>query len=138
MPEAARKRVALALLIVAAVPVGLITRFHGGPVWLRNSAGAVLYEVVWIAAAQLVWISARTHRLALAVFAATCVIELLQLSELPWLWAARSTTAGRLLLGANGGFDPADFLLYGAGCVLGVALCRPLRATRLAGDERIM
>ncbi|KYF99281.1 DUF2809 domain-containing protein [Sorangium sp. So ce296] len=127
MPEAARKRLALALLIVAVVPVGLAARFHGGPVWLRNSAGAVLYEVVWIAAAQLVWISARTHRLALAVFAATCAIELLQLSELPWLWAARSTTPGRLLLGANGGFDPADLALYAVGSALGLALCRPLR-----------
>ncbi|XXX80322.1 DUF2809 domain-containing protein [Sorangium sp. So ce134] len=129
MPEAARKRLALALLVVAVVPVGLIARFHGGPAWLRNSAGAVLYEVVWIAAAQLVWIAARTHRLALAVFAATCAIELLQLSDLPWLVAARSTTPGRLLLGGNGGFDPADFALYGVGCALGVALCRPLRAS---------
>ncbi|WP_437870992.1 DUF2809 domain-containing protein [Sorangium sp. So ce363] len=129
MPEAARKRLALALLIVAVIPVGLITRFHGGPAWLRNGAGAVLYEVVWIAAAQIVWISARTHRLALAVFAATCGIELLQLSQAPWLWAARSTTPGRLLLGANGGFDPADFALYGLGCVLGYGLCRPLRAS---------
>ncbi|WP_437489875.1 DUF2809 domain-containing protein [Sorangium sp. So ce1014] len=129
-PGAARKRVALALLIVAVIPVGLIARFHGGPAWLRNGAGAALYEVVWIAAAQLVWISARTHRLALAVLAATCAIELLQLSELPWLSAARSTTPGRLLLGANGGFDPGDFALYGIGCVLGYALCRPLRASR--------
>lgn len=128
MPEVARKRLALALLIVAVVPVGLMARFHVGPVWLRNSAGAVLYEVVWIAAAQIVWISARTHRLALAVLAATCAIELLQLSQAPWLWAARSTTPGRLLLGANGGFDPADFALYGLGCVLGYGLCRPLRA----------
>jgi hypothetical protein len=88
----------------------------------------VLYEVVWITAAQLVWISVRTHRLALAVFAATCVIELLQLSEMPWLRAARSTTPGRLLLGGNGGFDVLDFPLYGLGCVVGHALCRPLRA----------
>ncbi|WP_441287627.1 DUF2809 domain-containing protein [Sorangium sp. KYC3313] len=130
MAEAARKRLALALVIVAVVPVGLITRFHGGPAWLRNGAGAVLYEIVWIAGAQIVWIAARTHRLALAVFAATCGIELLQLSELPWLSAARSTTPGRLLLGANGGFDPGDFALYGIGCVLGYALCRPLRASR--------
>ncbi|WP_437783773.1 DUF2809 domain-containing protein [Sorangium sp. So ce1097] len=129
MPEAARKRILLALLIVAVVPVGLIARFQGGPAWLRNSAGAVLYEVVWIAAAQFVWISARTHRLAIAVFAATCAIELLQLSEAPWLLATRGTLPGRLLLGGNGGFDPMDFALYGVGCVLGHALCRPLRAS---------
>ncbi|WP_437736470.1 DUF2809 domain-containing protein [Sorangium sp. So ce1335] len=129
MPEAVRKRILLALLVVAAVPIGLIARFQGGPAWLRNSAGAVLYVVVWIAAAQFVWISARTHRLALAVLAATCTIELLQLSEAPWLLAARSTLPGRLLLGGNGGFDPADFALYGLGCVLGHALCRPLRAS---------
>ncbi|MGK3965010.1 DUF2809 domain-containing protein [Sorangium sp. So ce118] len=129
MPEVARKRIALALLIAAVIPAGLIARFHGGPAWLRNSAGAVLYEVVWIAAAQLVWISARTHRLALAVLAGTCAIELLQLSEWPWLWAARSTIPGRLLLGGNGGFDPVDFALYGLGCALGYALCRPFRAS---------
>ncbi|WP_437691850.1 DUF2809 domain-containing protein [Sorangium sp. So ce176] len=129
MPEAARKRILLVLLIVAVVPVGLLARFHGGPAWLRNSAGAVLYEVVWIAAAQFAWISARTHRLALAVLAATCAIELLQLSDAPWLWAARSTVPGRLLLGGNGGFDPMDFPLYGLGCALGYALCRPLRAS---------
>jgi hypothetical protein len=129
MPEAARKRILLALLIVAVVPVGLIARFHGGPAWLRNSAGAVLYEVVWIAAAQFAWISARTYRLALAVLAATCAIELLQLSDAPWLWAARSTAPGRLLLGGNGGFDVMDFPLYGLGCAAGFALCRPLRAS---------
>lgn len=129
MLKATRNRIALVLVIAAVVPTGLLLRFHGGPAWLRNSVGAVLYEVVWIAAAQLVWISARTHRLALAVLAATCVLELLQLSEMPWLWAARSTTPGRLLLGGNGGFDPLDFPLYGLGCVLGFALCRTYRAS---------
>ncbi|WP_437684050.1 DUF2809 domain-containing protein [Sorangium sp. So ce131] len=124
------KRGALAIIIAVAVPMGLVLRSYGGPGWLRNGAGAVLYEVVWIAGAQMVWIYAGTLRLAIAVLAATCAIEVLQLSDASWLWAARSTTPGRLLLGGNGGFDPMDFPLYGVGCALGYAVCRPFRATR--------
>ncbi len=124
MPDALKRRLSLFLLLALVVPFGLVARFHLGPGWLRNAFGAMLYEIAWILLAQIVWIHARTGHIALGVFAATAVVELLQLSEAGWLCALRNTMPGRLLLGANGGFDWMDFPLYLAGCLLGYVLCR--------------
>ena len=118
------RRPALVAIALVAVLAGLVLRFGLRIPWLANASGAVLYELTWIAVAQLAWPRVRTLRIALAVFAATTAIELLQLSNHAGLVAIRSTLPGRLLLGSNGGFDPADFPLYTLGCGVGFALCR--------------
>lgn len=114
----------MAALLVAVIPAGLYARHMASWPRLANGLGAVLYEVAGMAFVLLVWPRARVLAVAVAVFVGTSTIELAQLSDAGWLVDIRATTPGRLLLGGNGGFDRADFLLYGLGCGLGYGACR--------------
>lgn len=132
-----RHRTVLLGIAASAVPLGLLARRFGEPDWLRNGAGAVLYEVFWIAAAQALFLRSRPGIVAGGVFATTCLFELLQLSRHPWLVALRSTLAGRLVLGSNGGFDLLDLAWYAAGSTLGWAALHLVRRQvrqRTGGD----
>jgi hypothetical protein len=124
-----RRRLYLAALALLTVALGLLTKRYSGPLqdWVNGSSGAMLYEVLWISLAQLIWVRARTWRVALIVLAATCGVELLQLYNPPWLLALRETFPGRMLLGTNYGFDPLDFLHYLLGSALGLLACSRLR-----------
>lgn len=132
-----RRRLLLALIAALTVGLGLLTKRYGGPGhdWVRGNAGAMLYEVLWIALAQLVWIRARTWKVALIVFAATCGVEALQLWNPDWLVAVRRTFPGRMLLGTNYGFDPLDLLHYALGSGLGYLVCFRI-APRSRDDNR--
>ncbi len=124
-----RRRLVLAGIALFSVALGLLTKRYSGPLqdWVNGSSGAMLYEVLWIALAQIVWIRARTWRVATVVFVATCGVELLQLVNPAWLVAVRETLPGKLLLGTNYGFDPLDFLHYALGSALGLLVCSRLR-----------
>jgi Protein of unknown function (DUF2809) len=124
-----RRRLLLAAVALLTVALGLLTKRYSGPLsgWVRGSSGAMLYEVLWIALAQLIWLKARSWRIALCVFLATCGVELLQLYNPPWLVAVRQTFPGKMLLGTNNGFDPLDLLHYALGSALGLLIVARLR-----------
>ncbi|MCA9664889.1 MAG: DUF2809 domain-containing protein [Myxococcales bacterium] len=119
-----KRRLALASVALATIPFGLLANRYR---WWDGNAGAFAYEVLFIAAAQTVFIRSRTIIIALIVFVATCGVELLQLYNAPWIVAVRDTFPGRLLLGANYGFDPWDMVRYLIGSAIGLAICFPFR-----------
>lgn len=119
-------RLAMLALLVLVIPAGLYARRLTAWPALGNGLGAVLYEVAGIAFLHLLWPRVATSKIAVVVFFGTCAVEVLQLSDAAWLVDIRATTPGRLVLGANGGFDWADFPLYALGCSFGYALCRQL------------
>jgi hypothetical protein len=89
--------------------------------------------------ALILWPGARAWIIALAVLAATCGVELLQLWHPPWLEAIRATTPGDLVLGST--YATEDFPYY----FIGAALAWPVmwgvtwpmrRDTAPEGDER--
>ena len=131
----ARLTMAAALLVV--VPAGLVSRRIDAAPHLANALGGALYALAGILFLHALWPRARTGAIAAFVLVGTCAVELAQLCDASWLVELRSTTPGRLLLGANGGFDPLDFPNYALGCALGYALCtRLLRVTQSPAGSR--
>lgn len=123
-----RTRLAMAAALILAIVAGLASRRMDTWPALANGLGAVLYEIAGMAFLLSLWPRARVRVIAAVVCLGTCVVELAQLSTASWLVAIRSTTPGRLLLGANGGFDYVDFPLYILGCGLGLVLFGWLQA----------
>ena len=66
-----------------------------------------------------------SSNISLAVLAATCALEFLQLWHPVWLERIRSTFIGRCLLGTTFGWS--DFPPYFLGAVIGWALLRILK-----------
>jgi hypothetical protein len=89
-------------------------------VWVHAYAGAVCYELFWIFLLKALFRTVPVSRLAVAVFLATSLLEVLQLSRHPALEWIRSFFLGRALIGD--GFDPWDFLAYGVGSAGAVIL----------------
>jgi hypothetical protein len=116
----ARLRVVLSLLLI--VPLGLAMKYYTGPArgWVNNWGSSLPYEIAWMLAIFFLiprrW---AIPRIAVGVFATTCVIELLQLWHPPFLQAIRAKLPGRLVLGTT--FNPSDFAAYAVGCALGAA-----------------
>ena len=128
-PDPTRVRIRFWLFVLAFVLVGAgLIAWFAAPGWMRNPSGAILYEVFWIVAVQAVALRWRPSRISAGVLLATSAVELLQLWAHPWLVFARSTLPGRLLLGANGGFDPSDFVWYVLGSALGYGVVRAVLA----------
>lgn len=130
-----------AVALVVIVPLGLATKRYPieGLAWVQENSGGALYVVFFCLAALLVWPRARIWIIALAVLAATCGVEVLQLWHPPWLEAIRDTTPGALVLGST--FVWADFPFYFIGAALGWGLMwmltRPLRPrSRLEASSR--
>jgi len=102
-------------LAVATIAVGLAVHWRGGA--LSPVVRDVLGDALW--AAMVMWIvgavapAVRWPLRAAAAFAICVVVELSQLVHFPALDSLRRTTLGQLVLGS--GFDPRDFLAYGAG-----------------------
>jgi hypothetical protein len=102
-------------LAVATIAVGLAVHWRGGA--LSPMVRDVLGDALW--AAMVMWIvgavapDVRWPLRAAAAFAICVAVELSQLVHFPALDSLRQTTLGQLVLGS--GFDPRDFLAYGAG-----------------------
>jgi hypothetical protein len=129
LSAATKYRLVIGLITIATIGLGLFSRRLGSASdsFLANGLGAMLYEVLWIGLLRLVFIRRASWKLAVAVFCATCGIEALQLYNGAWLVAVRDTLPGRLVLGANGGFDPLDLLHYALGSVAGGLIYWKLR-----------
>lgn len=115
-----RRRCALALVLVT--PLGFATKLYAGPgsVWVNHFAGGVLYVLFWVLGVLAVAPRLSPGRVAAAVLAATCGLELLQLWHPPLLEAVRATFLGRTLIGAS--FSLWDFPHYLLGAALGAWL----------------
>ncbi|MGD1907001.1 MAG: DUF2809 domain-containing protein [Leptolyngbyaceae cyanobacterium] len=112
-------RWALLMSLSFIVPFGLVTKFYSGRghQWLNDTFGGIPYEIFWILLAAWLWPRVRAHTIALAVLGGTCLLEILQLWQPPWLQAIRATLPGRLVLGNT--FTWSDFPYYVVGCGLG-------------------
>lgn len=120
-----RRRLLFALALLA--PLGFSTKLYGGPGagFVAGYLGGVFYVVFWVYAVLLARPKWRTGRVAAAVLAATCMIEVLQLWHPPPLEAVRANPFGAVLLGET--FSWGDFPCYLAGALLAVALGSALR-----------
>jgi hypothetical protein len=110
-------RILAALILIT--PLGFATKFYRGPLhgWVADSLGGVLYEIFWCLAAALVFRRTDEKRIAVRVFLATCLLEILQLWHPPFLETVRSTFIGRTLIGTS--FSWLDFPHYAIGCLAG-------------------
>ena len=132
-----RWRLAVGLLGVTAAGFGAKLYRGPGEDWLNDSVAGLFYVVFWCLAAAMVWPRAPAGRIALAVLAATCALEALQLWRPPWLQAVRATFPGAALLGTT--FAASDFVYYAIGAAigwLGVGWLKSPDGHRRPGDAR--
>ena len=116
-----KRRHWIILSIAPVIPAGLACKwFPGTGAWWFNDYGAgVLYEIFWCLVIFSFWPRKKNAwKIALGVFAATCLLEVLQLWH-GWesLEQVRRTFLGRTLLGTT--FAGWDFPHYALGCTLG-------------------
>ncbi len=109
--------VSILLSILVIVPLGFYTKTYRGPAsdWVNHSLGGTFYVMFWCLAARFLLPKTSAARIAVAVLAATCCIEFLQLWHPPFLEMLRSHFIGAAILGNT--FDWFDFPSYflGAG-----------------------
>ena len=120
-------RLWLAIGILVIVPLGLMMKFYRGPgqEWLNNSFGGVPYEIFWIFLVVLIWPQISAVWASVGVCLATCLLEILQLWQPPFLQAIRATLIGRLVLGNT--FQWSDFSYYFIGSFLGWVCLRTIQ-----------
>ncbi|MDP3920710.1 MAG: DUF2809 domain-containing protein [Candidatus Omnitrophota bacterium] len=113
----ARRRTLFQLLVIA--PLGLFLKLYSPPgSWVHDSGAGVLYEIFWIYLFFIVWPGRLAiHRVPVGVFVGTCVLEVSQLVETPFLESLRSSFVGVSLIGET--FAWWDFPHYAAGCLIG-------------------
>ena len=104
----------ISLTIVIAA--GFCSKFYSGPAekWVNDSLSGAFYEAFWCLLLFLFVRGARPWKIALAVLAATCLLEILQLSSHPALEYIRRYFLGRALIGTT--FVWSDFIYYAFGC----------------------
>jgi hypothetical protein len=114
-----KERFGAIISILIIVPLGFYTKFYDGPAreWVNDSLGGLFYEIFWCLIVFLILPKAKAWKIALGVFAATCILEILQLWHPPILEALRSYFIGRTVLGNS--FSISDFFYYVAGSLLG-------------------
>ena len=122
---ARRKWILLSLCIIT--PAGFLFKSYCGPAhrWFNNYGAGLLYEVFWCLSV-FCFIPRKKHAtpIAVSVFIATSILEILQLWQ-PWfLQNARSTFLGKALLCTT--FVWCDFPHYLLGCLIGWLCMRVL------------
>ncbi len=112
------------ILLALLLPLGLSTKFYGGPgaPWVADNLGGVLYVLFWILLALAAAPRLAPAAVALAVLLITSALEVLQLWHPPWLQAIRETFIGHALLGNT--FAWLDFPHYVVGAILGWGIGR--------------
>jgi hypothetical protein len=120
-----RKWVLLSLCIVT--PTGFLFKNYSGPAtwWFNNYGAGLLYEIFWCLVVFFFLPNKKhTTHIAVSVFVVTCLLEILQLCQPPFLQQLRSTFLGAALLGTT--FVWWDFPHYLLGCLLGWLWMRTL------------
>lgn len=121
---------------ITMIPIGIASKFYQGPLkeWVNDYFGDIIYEAFWIMIGVLIWPKASLAKIAAVVFIATCIIEVLQLWQPPFLQMMRASFIGKLLLGTT--FVWWDFPHYLAGCILTGAGLRYLKTKLLSAEEK--
>jgi hypothetical protein len=124
MPSIPTFRRAILQLLLVVVPLGVASKFYGGPAqhWVRNHAGGILYVGFWILLVLMIRPTLSPRLAAVTVLGITCLLEVLQLWHPPVLEAVRSTFIGHAFIGST--FSWWDFPNYVLGAVLGVLFAR--------------
>ncbi|NJR37870.1 MAG: DUF2809 domain-containing protein [Leptolyngbyaceae cyanobacterium CSU_1_4] len=105
--------------IVLIIPLGYSVRFSTGlgiPL-LQDIIGSLAYQVLLMLIASFFYPRASLVKIAVWVCVASCVGELLQLWQPPFLQSIRATWLGRIVLGNT--FTLSDFPPYAVGSFLG-------------------
>jgi hypothetical protein len=128
-PYSTMKKIIIPVLLVFIIAAGVLLKHHVGThqTWYYNASGGILYELFWCLAVRLFFQKAGSAGIAVAVFALTCLLELLQTWHPPFLEEARSGYVGRVLLGTT--FNPVDFFWYAVGSLLGWGLLAWIKRT---------
>lgn len=121
---------------IALIPIGIASKFYQGPLkeWINDYFGDIIYEAFWIMIGVLIWPRASLAKIAAVVFIATCLIEVLQLWQPPFLQVMRASFIGKLLLGTT--FVWWDFPHYLAGCMLTWAGLQYLKTKLRSAEEK--
>lgn len=113
-----RKRILISLLVVT--PTAFLFKLYSGPAqgWFNDYGAGVLYEIFWCLLFFYFWPRKEAiTKIAVSVFSATALLEVLQLWH-PWiLEQIRSTFLGSALVGTT--FVWWDFPHYVLGCTIG-------------------
>ena len=119
-----------AVTALLLVPVGLATKldFASGT-WIAANAGGVLYVMFWSLLVGSALPRSKPTNVCVTVLGLTCIVEVLQMVEWPWLEALRATRPGQLLLGST--FSWVDFPFYAAGALSSWLLMQWLRSRSL-------
>jgi hypothetical protein len=129
-----RLSILISLFLVGSIGLYLWW-FYDGPfrLWLNYYVSSIFYEVFWC----LVIFFFRpnktyTTKIAIAVFAATCLLEFLQLCQAPFLEAFRRTFLGKALIGTD--FVWQQFPYYVIGSFAGWLWLRLLAKNNTSSD----
>jgi len=114
-----RSRLWLGLGLAVVVAVGLASRRFPFlfPAFLGKYPGDALWALMVFFGWGFLKPRASTRVLAILAFATSCVVELSQLYQAPWLDDLRSTTMGHLVLGTT--FSWFDIAAYVVGVLVG-------------------
>ena len=121
---------------------GLSCKGYGGPGhhWFNDYGAGVVYEVFWCVFVFLFFPRKEAAmKIAVGVFLATSLLEILQLWQPSFLQQVRSTFLGKALLGTT--FVWWDFPHYALGCFAGWLLMRTallplMRASDIMAHKR--
>lgn len=137
-----RRRTLAAGLALASGFAGLACKYYHGPAagWVNNwGPASVAYELFFVFACFFLWpYRAAAPRIAVGVFVATCLVEILQLWHPAWLDTIRTTFIGKSVLGNS--FSWWDFPAYlvgsaaGWGCLVWLAPWSDVPTDATAGE----
>lgn len=135
MAPLTKKRIWIATFILILMPLGFLTKYTAGlaELWIHNHAGGILYEIFWCLIILFTLPQAPIRKIAIAVFAMTSMLEILQLWHPPFLTAIRQTMIGHIIFGSR--FDLWDFPHYVLGCWIAYIWMKKVNA-RLEKDKR--
>jgi hypothetical protein len=119
-PMRTRSRFWLAVSILMVIAVGLASRKFPSvfPAAFGSHTGDALWALMVFLGIAFLAPRMAGWRVALLALALSCLIEVSQLYQAPWINAIRASTAGHLVLGT--GFQWGDLLAYALGIAFGL------------------
>lgn len=114
------RRVWVLVSLCVVTPLGFWLPQYDGPgkVWFNYYATGIIYEIFWCLVIFFFWPRReKATKIAVTVFAVTCVLEVLQLWHPAFLEKIRSTFLGSALIGTC--FVWCQFPHYILGCLIG-------------------
>ena len=112
----ARSRPAYAVVLLATITLGLLSRRYPLLGILAEYTGDALYTVAAFVGLALLLVRASARSLAIMAFSWSAAVECSQLLSWPWIMDLRNTQWGRLVLGS--GFQWADLIAYLIGAIV--------------------